>query len=319
MQPGRNESHGEGFGTLLGRGFKLYGRTLGASFPAYLLCSALPAMLGVAAIYYALVALMQPLFACIQAFFEALITYGFDERAIEQAMWPAIDALESYSLPDAERVLGWIIGAVLLVVPLGMGSAVFLLPLGNGAVAEAQSRAWHGVTLPFSRAFGAVKGRYGKLIVLGLVNLLSGFVLNLLFYGATSLLSIHPLVGMVAAPVAMGLNLAAEAAVEGILCLAYLVAVNEDKWHFDALFAAVKRFFTHGAYVGTAMVYVLILGFSSFLVCFLDLFLAVVLLFPPVMTILLSALAMPLNMAMMTSVYYAQRKKEGYAPACRVP
>jgi hypothetical protein len=308
----------EGFGTLLARGFKIYKNALGTSFPVQLLCVALPGAVTMAVLYYGMMAVAHPFFVFMQSLFEALITYGFDGPAIDRALRPAFDALDRFGLPDFEQMMGWVVGSGFLLSLLSGGCAIFLAPLGNGAVAEAQSRAWHGVRVPFSRAFGAVKGRYGKLVVLGLVNMLGGVVMSAVFSLVVFAGMMLPIVGALLAPVAMVVNLAVGASVEGILSLSYLEAVNEDKWHFDALIHAVKRYFTHYAYVCTALIYMLLYGFCTLLVAFLDLFLALVLMFPPVLTPLLSALALPLGMAMMVSVYYAQRKKEGYAPDCAI-
>ena len=107
-------------------------------------------------------------------------------------------------------------------------------------------------------------------------------------------------------------------AVSGVAYLMFLIALNEDVWGFSALGEAFRRFFTDGMYAAVLAVTGLICGGCQMLFVLADAALTVYAMFPPVLNVLLNACAAALYLAMVTSVYYDQRKHGGYAPECRV-
>ena len=179
-----------------------------------------------------------------------------------------------------------------------------------GAAAQAQSRAWHGVKLSFRQAFDSVKSRYGKLVVLGLLTIL----LVLASSTVMTVLTAIPFLSALSLPLSWVVGVA----VSGVAYLMFLIALNEDVWGFSALGEAFKRFFTDGMYAAVLAVTGLICGGCQVLFVLADAALAVYAMFPPVLNVLLNACAAALYLAMVTAVYYDQRKHGGYAPECRV-
>ena len=307
MQTERNKTS---FGTLFGRGWKLFGRTADAGLGGLALCQGLPGVIAAAVSYYVLLAVFQPVFGLLRSVLQAILEYGLDEWAIGQAVNGAMSQLAGM---NAESTLFGVLGGLLVMLgllPLLMGAQIFLAPWAMGAAAQAQSRAWHGVKLSFRQAFGSVKSRYGKLVVLGLLTIL----LSLASGTVMTVLTAIPFLSALSLP----LSWAAGAVVSGIAYLMFLIGINEDIWGFAALGEAFKRFFTDGMYAATLAVTALIYTGCQMLVVLADAALAVFAMFPPVLSLLLNACAVALYMAMVTAVYYDQRKRGGYAPECRL-
>ena len=80
-----------GFGALLTRGWRLWSGSLGTSFPAVLLCGVLPALVIAVAGYYCLLVAFRPAFQLLQTILQSLLTYGFDEWAIGDAVSRVLD------------------------------------------------------------------------------------------------------------------------------------------------------------------------------------------------------------------------------------
>ena len=308
-----------GFGALLGRGFRIWSGSLSASFSAVLLCSVLPALVIAVALYYCLLVAFRPAFQLLQTILQSLLTYGFDEWAIGDAV---SRVLEDFSRMDHELLLrqllgsmGTLAGVLLISVPLQLVSSFVLMPMAQGAVAEAQSRLWHGVRVPFGAAFAAIRRRAGRLMVLNLAFYVSAVALSAACSVVGAFLALLPMVGPA---VLAALELVIVLLLMGVECLMYLAAVNEDQWHFKAIGLAVKRFFTDWAYAAAMAVYGAMLLGCLLLTALADLLLMTLAMFPPVLTVLAGAFLTPLAMSFVTAVYYDQRKREGYAPACRM-
>ena len=75
MQPNRRT----GFGELLSRGWKIWAGSLSASFPAMLLCGALPALVIAVTAYYCALVAFRPAFQLVQTILQSVLAYGFDE------------------------------------------------------------------------------------------------------------------------------------------------------------------------------------------------------------------------------------------------
>ena len=308
-----------GFGALLGRGFRIWSGSLSASFPAVLLCSVLPALVIAVALYYCLLVAFRPAFQLLQTILQSLLTYGFDEWAIGDAV---SRVLEDFSRMDHELLLrqllgsmGTLAGVLLISVPLQLVSSFVLMPMAQGAVAEAQSRLWHGVRVPFGAAFAAIRRRAGKLMVLNLAFFAASLAFSAAYAVVGAFVAMLPMVGP---GVLTALELVTVLLVMGVQSLMVLVAVNENQWHFKAIGFAVKRFFTDWAYAAAMAVYGALLVVSLLLTVLADLLLMTLAMFPPVLTVLAGAFLTPLAMSFVTAVYYDQRKREGYAPACRM-
>ena len=158
MQTERNKAS---FGTLFGRGWKLFGRTADAGLGGLLLCQGLPGVIVAAVSYYVLLAVFQPVIGLLRTVLQTILEYGLDEWAIGQAVNGAMGQLTGM---NAESMLFGAMGGLLVMLgllPLLLGAQIFLAPWAMGAAAQAQSRAWHGVKLSFRQAFDSVKSRYG--------------------------------------------------------------------------------------------------------------------------------------------------------------
>lgn len=307
MQTERNKAS---FGTLFGCGWKLFGRTADAGLGGLLLCQGLPGVIVAAVSYYVLLAVFQPVIGLLRTVLQTILEYGLDEWAIGQAVNGAMGQLTGMNV---ESMLFGAMGGLLVMLgllPLLLGAQIFLAPWAMGAAAQAQSRAWHGVKLSFRQAFGSVKSRYGKLVVLGLLTIL----LTLASSTVMTVLTAIPFLSALSLPLSWVVGVA----VSGVAYLMFLIALNEDVWGFSALGEAFKRFFTDGMYAAVLAVTGLICGGCQVLFVLADAALAVYAMFPPVLNVLLNACAAALYLAMVTSVYYDQRKHGGYAPECRV-
>lgn len=307
MQTERNKAS---FGTLFGRGWKLFGRTAAAGLGGLLLCQGLPGVIVAAVSYYVLLAVFQPVIGLLRTVLQTILEYGLDEWAIGQAVNGAMGQLTGMNV---ESMLFGAMGGLLVMLgllPLLLGAQIFLAPWAMGAAAQAQSRAWHGVKLSFRQAFDSVKSRYGKLVVLGLVTIL----LVLASSTVMTVLTAIPFLSALSLPLSWVVGVA----VSGVAYLMFLIALNEDVWGFSALGEAFRRFFTDGMYAAVLAVTGLICGGCQVLFVLADAALAVYAMFPPVLNVLLNACAAALYLAMVTSVYYDQRKHGGYAPECRV-
>ena len=214
------------------------------------------------------------------------------------------------------RFAGTFVLSLLVLIPLELLASVVLMPIGQGAVAEAQSRMWHGVRIPARRALSAAGRRAGRLLVLSLCGLAAAYAVSLVVNLALSLLAALPggagivLIGVYAVQLALTLGIGA------CLSLAVLVGINEDKWHFLALYEAAKRFLRDGRFALPYLCYfgiALVVGVAALAA---DLYVALMLFFPPVFTSVAAAFLQPFGMALLTSAYYADRKRQGYAPAC---
>ena len=307
MQTERNKAS---FGTLFGRGWKLFGRTADAGLGGLLLCQGLPGVIVAAVSYYVLLTVFQPVIGLLRTVLQTILEYGLDEWAIGQAVNGAMGQLTGMNV---ESMLFGAMGGLLVMLgllPLLLGAQIFLAPWAMGAAAQAQSRAWHGVKLSFRQAFDSVKSRYGKLVVLGLLTIL----LVLASSTVMTVLTAIPFLSALSLPLSWVVGVA----VSGVAYLMFLIALNEDVWGFSALGEAFKRFFTDGMYAAVLAVTGLIYGGCQVLFVLADAALAVYAMFPPVLNVLLNACAAALYLAMVTSVYYDQRKYGGYAPECRV-
>ena len=307
MQTERNKAS---FGTLFGRGWKLFGRTADAGLGGLLLCQGLPGVIVAAVSYYVLLAVFQPVIGLLRTVLQTILEYGLDEWAIGQAVNGAMGQLTGMNV---ESMLFGAMGGLLVMLgllPLLLCAQIFLAPWAMGAAAQAQSRAWHGVKLSFRQAFDSVKSRYGKLDELGLLTI----ILVLASSTVMTVLTAIPFLSALSLPLSWVVGVA----VSGVAYLMFLIALNEDVWGFSALGEAFKRFFTDGMYAAVLAVTGLICGGCQALFVLADAALAVYAMFPPVLNVLLNACAAALCLAMVTSVYYDQRKHGGYAPECRV-
>lgn len=308
-----------GFGALLGRGFRIWSGSLCTSFPAVLLCGVLPALVIAVALYYCLLVAFRPAFQLLQTILQSLLTYGFDEWAIGDAV---SRVLQDFSRMDHELLLrqmlgsmGTLVGVALISVPLQLLSSYVLMPMAQGAVAEAQSRLWHGVRVPLGAAFAAIRRRAGRLMVLNLAFFAASLAFSVAYAVVGAFVAMLPMVGPA---VLTALELVTVLLVMGVQSLMVLEAVNEDQWHFKAIWLAVKRFFTDWVYAAAMAVYGAVLVGSLLLTVLADLLLMTLAMFPPVLTILAMAFLTPLAMGLVTAVYYDQRKREGYPPACGI-
>ena len=308
-----------GFGMLLSRGWRLYGKSLGTTFSISFLCNALPSLLLTVVVYYCVATMFRPVFQVAQTVLQSLLTYGFDEWAIGEAVERLLLSIEGYTLETMLKQMlgsmGWLVVLLIVLAPVKLICQYVVAPVGAGAVAETQSRTWHGVKVGISAAFAAVKKRAGRLMVLYLVFLLGNAALGMVLSFASAVLSLIPVVGSVAG---FCLAVGVAALSMGLQELMVLVAINEDKWHFEALIQALKRYFTDYAYIASGAIIWSGVLVALLLVAVLDVFLMILAMFPPVLTVLLTAFAAPLSAAITTVVYYDQRKREGYAPACAI-
>lgn len=315
MQPNRRT----GFGELLSRGWKIWAGSLSASFPAMLLCGALPALVIAVTAYYCALVAFRPAFQLVQTILQSVLAYGFDEWAVGDAVMRLLDGFPPLDIEQLLRralgSMGVLVGVTLIALPLQLVGSYVLLPMAHGAVAEAQSRLWHGVRVPFGAAFAANRRRAGKLMVLNLALLVAQLGFSLVLSIAAAFLAFLPAAGGALATL---LELAAVLLGMGVQCLIYLEAVNEDQWHFKAIGLAAKRFFTDWTYGAMLAIYCLILAGCLLLTLLADLLLMTLAMFPPVLTILAAAFFQPLAMSFVTAAYYDQRVREGYAATCRV-
>ena len=152
--------------------------------------------------------------------------------------------------------------------------------------------------------------------MLSLCGMAAAYAVSLVVNLALSLLAALPggagivLIGVYAVQLALTLGIGA------CLSLAVLVGINEDKWHFLALYEAAKRFLRDGRFALLYLCYfgiALVVGVAALAA---DLYVALMLFFPPVFTSVAAAFLQPFGMALLTSAYYADRKRQGYAPAC---
>lgn len=152
--------------------------------------------------------------------------------------------------------------------------------------------------------------------MLSLCGMAAAYAVSLVVNLALSLLAALPggagivLIGVYAVQLALTLGIGA------CLSLAVLVGINEDKWHFFALYEAAKRFLRDGRFALLYLCYfgiALVVGVAALAA---DLYVALMLFFPPVFTSVAAAFLQPFGMALLTSAYYADRKRQGYAPAC---
>ena len=318
MQTNENFRQRRSVGALLGQGFRLYGRTLNTGFTATLLCSVLPSLVISVILYLCLFALLRPVFVLIQTILQSALSSGLDEQAIGRAVQEIWDSL---NMPTAETIMASSLGVLavtLLLTPVQLAFSILLQPLGLGAVTEAQSRAWHGVRLSLSQALAAAKGKWGRLIVLNLVMMLATFGLAMVVSLLVMVAALLPMVGPVAVLVVYAVEILGAAVISGVFMLMLLIAVNEDRWHFNALVEAGKRFFTDWRYILAFLVFFAISLGCGLLCAVADIAAMLLLLFPPVLTVLAGAFILPLGQAFMTAVYYEQRREGGYAQPCAV-
>ena len=247
---------------------------------------------------------------------QALLSAGLNTQAMEEALARAGEYLSAITPEGVLSMLLGMLGLLLVLIPLELLASVVLMPIGQGAVAEAQSRMWHGVRIPARRALSAAGRRAGRLIVLSLCGMAAAYAVSLVVNLALSLLAALPggagivLIGVYAVQLALTLGIGA------CLSLAVLVGINEDKWHFLALYEAAKRFLRDGRFALLYLCYfgiALVVGVAALAA---DLYVALMLFFPPVFTSVAAAFLQPFGMALLTSAYYADRKRQGYAPAC---
>lgn len=291
-----------GFGALMARAWKLFTRTLGTGVSSILLFQGLPVLI---------------LVLCGAAALAGLGAFSFfDELALDMRTGLDFGNRLNSVLNIENLVTLWF--ALILVVFISGLTLPFTRPLSMGVMLESQSRSWHGFNLGFGRSFNQVKKRFGKLIVLSLVLMLMTFACEMAVSVAALVATIIPLLNIVLSPVVMLASFAFTAVVEGITLLSYLIAINEDKWHFDAVIEATRRFFKIGDYTGMMLICHAISMAVMVLLIILDLVLVLVFFFPPVLTIAFCVLLTPFKAALITSVYYEQRNKEGYPPKCAI-
>lgn len=312
----QSERPRETFAALFARGWRIYAASFSASIAPSLLCFALPAALVSAVAYFAAVFLFQPALLAVRELVQALLRSGLNTQAMEEALARAGEYLSAITPEGVLSMLLGMLGLLLVLIPLELLASVVLMPIGQGAVAEAQSRMWHGVRIPARRALSAAGRRAGRLIVLSLCGMAAAYAVSLVVNLALSLLAALPggagivLIGVYAVQLALTLGIGA------CLSLAVLVGINEDKWHFLALYEAAKRFLRDGRFALLYLCYfgiALVVGVAALAA---DLYVALMLFFPPVFTSVAAAFLQPFGMALLTSAYYADRKRQGYAPAC---
>lgn len=291
-----------GFGALVVRAWKLFTRTLGTGVSSILLFQGLPVLM---------------LIVCGAA---ALVCFGvvpfFDEWALNMRAGLDVGS-RLHSIWSFENLAAlWL--ALILLGAISSFIMLFTRPLSMGVMLESQSRSWHGFNLGFGRSLNQVKNRFGKLIVLSLVLALMTFACEIAVSFVSMVAAIIPLLNIVLSPVVMLAGTALAAVVQGITILSYLIAINEDKWHFDVVIEAARRFFKIGDYAGAMLICYAISMAAWVLLIILDLALVLVFFFPPVLTLTFSVLLTPFKAALITSVYYEQRNKEGYPPKCAI-
>ncbi|MGI5883719.1 MAG: hypothetical protein ACOX83_02000 [Candidatus Spyradocola sp.] len=304
------------FSQVFSQGWKIYTGSATATLPASLLCTALPSVLTTSIAYFAAMSLFRPAFEALREMLQALFIAGPGTRAMEEALERAGEFLRGFPADGVPSLLVGMLGMILVLVPLTLLFGIVLAPIGQGAIAEAQSRMWHGVRIPAKRALAAAGRRAGRLIVLFLCGTAVSLVASLVVNVTLSVLTMLPGVGGAFLVLLYLVQLALSLAIGACMSLAVLVGMNEDKWHFVALYEAAKRLFRDGNF---ALLYLCYFGIAlgvELIVLLMDLYMALLLFFPPVLTGICAAFLQPFATALLTAAYYADRKRQGYAPAC---
>ncbi len=299
-----------GFGTLLANGWMTYRRGMGASVPATLLCVLLPALIVTVTVYYCLAAMFQPVLQVLQAIVNVVLQNGFDEWAVGAAVEQTLLALGALRPQELVRQVlgsaGWMVVVLAIMAPLQVVFRYVLTPIGQGAMALAHGAGVYGVKMAFHQAMRDGKGRIGKILVLNLVYTLGTVVL----YGVGSVLAgfvaLLPVIGVILSVLIVMVMLCVGF---GVRDLMLFVGLNENKWHFVALFEAVKRYFTDWAYICAGLIFLAGLALGVCMVAVLDALVMVLAMFPPVLTLLLIAFSIPLLQALTCAIYDDQRKR----------
>ena len=188
----QSERPRETFAALFARGWRIYAASFSASIAPSLLCFALPAALVSAVAYFAAVFLFQPALLAVREVVQALLRSGLNTQAMEEALARAGEYLSAITPEGVLSMLLGMLGLLLVLIPLELLASVVLMPIGQGAVAEAQSRMWHGVRIPARRALSAAGRRAGRLIVLSLCGMAAAYAVSLVVNLALSLLAALP-------------------------------------------------------------------------------------------------------------------------------
>lgn len=211
----QSERPRETFAALFARGWRIYAASFSASIAPSLLCFALPAALVSAVAYFAVVLLFQPALLAVRELVQALLSAGLNTQAMEEALARAGEYLSAITPEGVLSMLLGMLGLLLVLIPLELLASVVLMPIGQGAVAEAQSRMWHGVRIPARRALSAAGRRAGRLIVLSLCGMAAAYAVSLVVNLALSLLAALPggagivLIGVYAVQLALTLGIGA--------------------------------------------------------------------------------------------------------------
>ncbi|MGI6705988.1 MAG: hypothetical protein ACOX6S_06905 [Clostridia bacterium] len=235
--------------------------------------------------------------------------------------------------PGVEEALQMMLVSFLTMIIAGLGY-IFVEPFVQGGIIHITSQALHGVSVDLSDAFRATGKRYGRLIATSLsliayyigVSVIGGIIV-LMFLVPGLVMGIiageNPSGGMIALFVVLLilflLVLLAFAVIShSLIALVYPVVVAEGSFHFNAIGRSIKlvgkKFWK--VFGVTALVYLLsyaiiaAMGIFSFGIA---LFSPIGSVFQEVLTLLISALVLPIIHIAVTLLYYDLRiRLEGY-------
>lgn len=299
------------FGELLARSWQLYGRSLGATFPAALLCDVLPVGIVLTAIYYGLVSAFEPAVRVAQAMLRSLLQNGFDEWAVGAAVEQVMGSLGGTGfLQTLFRMLGSFGGlaiALALLLPAFLACRILLTPYGRGLSMQALSLHVKERPVRLSKRYAAYKPLIGRMIALELISLPPAAALIAVASGLSKLLVKIPAVGQAASLCAF---LAALTAVICIRLLMTRIILTQNADVFHAFSQAVGCFFTDWTYLAAGALFFVGLAGCALLVAVADVMLMILVLIPPVSLMLLYALAMPLLQSIVTVLHEEQQSRK---------
>lgn len=287
------------FGTLLARAWSLYSKSLHITFPAALLCGALPVLVVLFAAYYAFASGFEPVLRIAQAVLRSLLENGFDEwamgAAVEQVLagFGGLDPLQA--ILRALGGLGITVLVVLLALPVLALLRLMLVPVGRGASLQAQRCALAGEPVGFSGAFSAARRHLGRLIAVDLLLLPVGAVVIVL--SALLCIAAGKVPGLGRAAVFVVI-FAVPVFLGSLRQLSVLHLLEGNVRVFSAVGLAFRRFFTDWTYAASGALFCAGLYIGTAMILAVDVLLMVLAMLPPFAAVLFITLFLPLCRAL---------------------
>jgi hypothetical protein len=235
--------------------------------------------------------------------------------------------------PGVGEALQMMLVSVLTMI-MGVIGYIFVEPFVQGGIIHITSQALHGVSMDLSEAFRATRKRYGQLIATSLsliayyigVSIIGGVIL-LIFVVPGVVMGIfagqNPSGGMIALLIVLFILfllvvLAFAVISNSLIAFVYPVVVAEGSFHFNAIGRSIKlvgkKFWK--VFGVTALVYLLsyaIIAAMGILIFVIAVLSPVPSVFQEVLTLLISALVLPIVHIAVTLLYYDLRiRVEGY-------